>query len=352
MTGTGTVHMIVPDAIDDPVRPSGGNRYDRRICAGLAETGWQVRLHPVPDAWPQLGAAGLQATASTIANLPDRALVLVDGLIASAAANAMVPAAGRLSIVVLLHMSLGDDRATRAAEGAVLGSAAAVIATSGWARQRLLARYPLPDHAVHVAEPGVDRAPRAVGTADGSRLLCVGAVTPQKGHDLLLAALAALADHPWRCEWVGPLDRDLAYVARLRHNLKAPSLAGRVRLTGPLTGTALKEAYRSADVLVHPSRSETYGMVVTEALAHGLPVIAAAAGGLPDALGRTPDGTRPGILVPPGDASQLTAALRAWLTSADLRQRVRLAALARRSTLPSWSTTTAKVARVLTAAAA
>lgn len=352
MTATGTVHMIVPDAMNDPVRPSGGNRYDRRICAGLADTGWRVRLHPVPDAWPRLGAAGLQATARTVAGLPDRALVLVDGLIASAAADALVPAADRLSIVVLVHMSLGRDAATRAAEGAVLRTVGAVIATSGWARDRLLGSYALAEDAVHVAEPGVDRAPPAVGTADGGRLLCVSAVTPGKGHDLLLAALTALADHPWRCECVGPLDRDLAFVARLRRGLKTADLAGRVRFTGPLSGTALNHAYRSADVLVHPSRGETYGMVVTEALARGLPVITAGAGGLPDALGHTPDGTRPGILVRPGDAVELTAALRAWLTSAALRQRLRRAALTRRSTLPSWSTTTAQVARVLTAAAA
>jgi glycosyltransferase involved in cell wall biosynthesis len=278
--------------------------------------------------------------------------VLVDGLIASAAAPVLVPAAGRLSLVALVHAPVGETPAARTAEGAVLSAARAVIATSGWTRDRLLARYRLAPDAVFVAEPGVDPAAPAITTPDGTRLLCVAAVAPQKGQDLLLAALGALADRPWRCSCVGPLDRDWRYVARLRRTLETANLAGRLRLTGPLSGIPLDRAYRSADVLVHASRGETYGMVVTEALARGVPVIAAAVGGLPDALGHAPDGTRPGMLVPPDDAVALTGALRNWLTSPSLRRRLRRAALARRSTLPTWSSTTEHVARALSAAAA
>ena len=106
--------------------------------------------------------------------------------------------------------------------------------------------------------------------------------------------------------------------------------------------------YSTADVLVAPSRSETYGMTVTEALAHGLPVIAAAAGGLPEALGAAPDGTRPGQLVPPGDPAALAAALGDWLGDERHRHRLRAAAGQRRSALPGWDQTTQEVANALT----
>ncbi|HZC71624.1 MAG TPA: glycosyltransferase family 4 protein [Jatrophihabitans sp.] len=349
---TRTVHVIVPDAIDDPARPSGGNRYDRRLCSGLAAAGWQVSEHAVPDAWPRLGAAGARVAQRVVAELPDGAVVLVDGLIASAGAQVFVPAAGRLSLVVLLHMPLGEGPPGRAAEAAVLSAARAVIATSGWTRDRLLADYPLAADAVHVAAPGVDPAPRASGSAHGGQLVCVAAVAPHKGQDVLVAALTALADQPWRCVCVGPLDGDPAFVARVRRAIDAAGLSDRLHLAGPLTGAALEQAYCAADVLVHPSRGETYGMVVTEALARGVPVIAAASGGLPDALGRAPDGARPGMLVPPDDAGALTVALRDWLTDQGTRHRLRHAALARRATLPSWAATTEQVAGVLSAAAA
>ena len=53
-------------------------------------------------------------------------------------------------------------------------------------------------------------------------------------------------------------------------------------------------------MLVLPSRKETYGMVVTEALSRGIPVIASDVGGVPEALGAAPGGAQPGLLVPPG----------------------------------------------------
>jgi glycosyltransferase involved in cell wall biosynthesis len=104
-------------------------------------------------------------------------------------------------------------------------------------------------------------------------------------------------------------------------------------------------------VLVLPSHAETYGMVVTEALARGLPVITTAVGGLPEALGRTSDGRQPGLLVPAGDSGALAAALRCWLGDAELRQGLRAAARERRSTLTGWDVTSSRVTRVLSEAA-
>jgi glycosyltransferase involved in cell wall biosynthesis len=125
----------------------------------------------------------------------------------------------------------------------------------------------------------------------------------------------------------------------------------RVRFSGPQAGAELAGSYGAADVLVLPSRTETYGMVVAEALARGLPVVAADVGGVPEALGHGADGTRPGVLVPPDDPAALRVALRAWLSDADLRLRLRRAARERRESLAGWSTTTSAVAEVLGRAA-
>jgi glycosyltransferase involved in cell wall biosynthesis len=354
-----TVTVVVPDSIDDPALPSGGNTYDRRISHGLAETGWSVYERPVPGPWPWPDAAANVTLASVIAAVPDGGLVLLDGLIASAAPEVLVPESRRLRLVVLVHMPLGDAvlgadvaASVRTRECAVLSAAAAVIATSTWTRVWLLDRYALRPDQVHVAEPGVDAAELAPGTADGSELLCVAAVTPNKGHDVLLAALAMLPDLPWRCVFVGTLARDPDFVERLRRQAGTSGVGDRVTFAGPRIGADLDLSYAAADLLVLASRAETYGMVVTEALARGLPVVATAVGGLPDALGRAADGSLPGVLVPPEDATAFAAALRCWLGDAALRQRLRRAAEERRSTLSRWTDTTGRVARILAEVAA
>jgi glycosyltransferase involved in cell wall biosynthesis len=342
-----SVHVVMPDGVDDPARPSGGNAYDRRICAGLVATGWTVHEHAVAGSWPAPDVAAEKALIAVIASIPDAAVVLIDGLIASIVPSVLVPEARRLLLVVLVHMPLDDAR-----ECAVLSAARAVVTTSSWTREWLLDRYALQPDQVHVAAPGTDAAALAPGTADGSELLCVAAVTPHKGHDVLLAALAMIADQRWRCVCVGAIDRDPEFVQQLRGRAESAGIGDRVCFTGPRTGDGLERAYAAADVLVLASRAETYGMVVAEALARGVPVVATAVGGLPEALGRTTDGRRPGLLVSPDDPRALAAALGSWLRNAGLRQRLRDAARERRRSLPDWSETTARLARVLTGAAA
>jgi glycosyltransferase involved in cell wall biosynthesis len=312
------VHFIVPEGIDDPARPSGGNTYDCRVRDGLAALGWAVHVH------------GLSA----LERIPDGAVVLIDGLIASPAPHVLVPHAHRLRQVVLMHMPIGDAR-----ERAVLDAATAVITTSDWTRRRLGELYGLADR-VHVAEPGVDAARLAPGTATGEALLCVAALTPGKGHDVLLDALATATDLSWRCTCVGSLVRDPEWAAAVLRRA-----GDRIRFRGPLTGADLDDAYAAADLLVLPSRAETYGMVITEALARGVPVLAADVGGVTEALGHG------GLLVPPGDPPALGAALRSWLGDADLRARLRRAARERRATLRPWAATTEVVAGALTSAA-
>ncbi len=348
-----TVHAVVPDCIVDDARPSGGNNYDRRVLDELAVAGWQVRHHFVPGSWPSPDVVAVAELARSLAAIPDAAVVLIDGLVAASAPEAVVPESSRLGFVVLSHMSFGDlprghdGTDMQAGEAAVLGSARAVVTTSAWTRSRLLGRYRLRPETVHIAEPGTDPAPLATGGADGARLLCVAAVAPHKGHDVLTAALSMLAAVPWRCVCVGTLDRVPAFVSSLREHAAGAGIDDRLTFVGPRTGAELDRTYAEADLLVLASRGESYGMVVTEALARGLPVVASGVGGLPDAMGRAPDGHRPGLLVAPGDPLALAAALRSWLTDAALREQLRSSARDRRRQLTGWGSTAALVADVL-----
>ena len=347
-----TVHVVLPAGVDDPQHPSGGNVYDRRVCRGLAAIGWSVHEHPVPGPWPWPDPAGRARLARVLGALPDLGLVLIDGLVASAVPDVLVPEAARLRVVVLLHMPLGEaSPQARPAERLILTSAVAVLATSLWSRTWLLEHYGLAPRHVHVAEPGVEVASLDPGTRGGDKLLCVGAVTPLKGYDVLIAALAELDEVSWTCQVAGALDIAPEFVNRLRRQADRRGIAGRVHFLGPLASPHLDAAYAGADALLVGSRAEAYGMVVTEALAHGLPVIATSVGGVPQALGRAADGQRPGLLVRPDDATALASAIRAYLTDSSLRRRLRRAAADRRGSLRSWSQTTVRVGRTLTEAA-
>jgi glycosyltransferase involved in cell wall biosynthesis len=356
----GLVHVVLPGDIDDPAAPSGGNHYDRRVCTGLAASGWSVRELPVTGTWPRPAAAQRAKLAGVLAGVPDGGVVLLDGLVACGVPDIVVPAADRLRVAVLVHLPLADEtglgpeEATELAarERATLHAAAAVVATSGWAARRLIDLHALPAGRVHVAVPGVRTGPAVAAMAGGTRLTCVAAVTPRKGHDVLIEALAAVADLPWTCVCVGAVDRARGFVDRLNRSIEAHRLADRVRFTGPRTGDDLAETWAGTDLMVLASRAETYGMVVTEALAHAIPVLTTAVGGVPEALGRAPGGRRPGLLVPAADPVALGGALRRWLTEPDLRHALRRAAGARRDALPGWTATAATVAEVLAATVA
>lgn len=339
-----TLFAVLPGNIDDPAAPSGGNLYDRKALDLLA-TGRDVQEILVDGSWPSPDTAARDALAAALDDIPDKSDVLVDGLVGCGVPEILEPHARRVRLIVLVHLPLSDETGLSAAhamflrerERRTLLAADTVIATSQAAARRIA---DLHDgvHDIAVVVPGVDPAPLAPPHPGGKRLLCVASVTPRKGQDLLVQVLEHdLADLDWSCTFVGALTHPVPYDHPQIH------------FVGPRTGIALGEAYGQSDLFVLPSRAETYGMVVTEALARGLPVIATAVGGLPEALGTAPDGSLPGVLLPPDDPAALADALRTWLTDPAMRDRLRARARARRERLPAWSDTARRLAAVLDA---
>ena len=330
---------VLPGGIDDPAAPSGGNRYDRVVLSLLDR---DVHEIAITGSWPSPRAASRFALDQALSEIPDKSDVLLDGLVACGVPDLLEVHAERLRLIVLVHLPLSDETGLSDAEAARLRAlerrtlhvAAVVIATSEQAARHLAEMHDLSE--VEVAVPGVDPAPPAEPSPTGHRLLCVASVTPRKGQDLLVTALQEhLADLRWQCTFVGALSRPV------------PHTSPGIHFAGPRTGADLDASYADADLFVLPSRAETYGMVVTEALARGLPVLATEVGGVPEALGLVPGGSRPGALIPPGDPVALAGALREWLTDPELRRSWHAAALARRSTLPAWSETAHRITEIL-----
>ncbi|TWG07950.1 glycosyltransferase family 4 protein [Saccharopolyspora dendranthemae] len=322
------VHFVLPDA----QHPSGGNAYDAHAAAGLSALGFDVREVAVAGTWPRPDEAARARLSDVLAAVADGGAVLLDGLVACGVPEVVGAHAGRLRIAVLVHLPLADETGLNpdeaamldAAERRTLRAADLVISTSPQAAQRLVDHHGLHPDRVRTAAPGTEPAPLSPGTDGVSRILCVASVTPRKGHDVLLEALAGTS---LTCDVVGP-QPDPATLDLLRALIEQHGLGRRVTLRGPLTGADLGDAYAAADLLVHPSRAETYGMAVTEALARGIPVMASAT---PDALG---DG---GLLLPPGDPGALAEALHRWVGDPGFRSGMRAAARRRREELQTWS---------------
>lgn len=339
-----TVHLLLPG---DPATLTGGYLYDARIVRGLRRRGWHVPLIGLSDRFPFPTDVDLAEAESRLAALPDGALVLADGLAFGALPASAERHGGRLRLVALVHHLLGDESGlapkTRDAllesERRALARARRVVVTSPQTARAVSA---LGVADATVISPGTDRATPAGGGGAEPVLLCVGSVTPRKGHDVLVAALARIAGRRWQAVWVGSETRDPAWAREVRGHIAAAGLSGRVEHRGELSGPDLDSAYRGADIFVLASRHEGYGMVLTEALARGLPVVATAAGAAPDTVP-----SEAGLLVPADDAPAFAAALARLLDAPAERRRLAAGARAARHRLPTWRAAGAAMAAVL-----
>jgi glycosyltransferase involved in cell wall biosynthesis len=163
------------------------------------------------------------------------------------------------------------------------------------------------------------------------RLASVGSVVPDKGYDLLIAALATIADLPWRLTIAGDRTRNPAAAAQLDADIAAYGLEDRIMLLGAVPPERVVELYLASDVFVLASRFEGYGMALAEAVTHGLPVVSTTAGAIPDTV---PEGT--GLLVPPNDVVALAQALRRLIGDRAERQRLAMKARAAAAQFPTW----------------
>jgi glycosyltransferase involved in cell wall biosynthesis len=342
---TPPVTVVVPGDVDTP---TGGNVYDRRLCTALTGLGVGVSVRRVAGDWPAGGAAARQALGELLAALPEGATVLGDGLVLDRFPEVVVPHADRLRLVALVHLPLADETGLdpvevawlREAERQTLAACRAVVVSGSWTVGRVQ-DLGVPAECVHLVEPGTDPAPQASGTPGGGSLLCLAAVVPRKGQRDLVEALAGLGDHPWHCRFVGPVDRNPPYVEVVREAVRRHGLERRIEVSGVLGDAELDETWAATDLLVLPSYGETYGMVLAEALARGVPVVTTTG----SEAERTAAGA--GLLVPPGESDALRAALGRWLSDPTLR--AHLAARAREAgrALPSWDTAARRMAGVL-----
>lgn len=238
------------------------------------------------------------------------------------------------------------------AEEGVIARSDCVVASTPFEFDDLIDHYQASPERLCVSEPGIDHdlfnpgrrddARHRIGVGDEPLILFVGRIQALKGLDTAIdmldhlpTAVAAGVGPPILMIVGGPSGTDgPREVERLRTQIHANGVADRVRFVPPQPHEELVHYYRAADVLVMPSRSESFGLVAAEAQASGLPVVASRVGGLPYVI----DSSVSGLLVDDEDPGSFAASITAILDHNAFRRNLSTGAIefARRF---SWSAT-------------
>lgn len=259
-------------------------------------------------------------------------------------AGVLVKEAMHLPLVNSFH-TLGrvKDRARRSDEPAsslmrtyteaeVIAHSNCVVASTPYEFDDLVEHYGASLEALCTSPPGIDHDIFHPGDRDEARrwlglasttpfVLFAGRIQPLKGIDTAIEAISRSSNHPAPHLVVigGPSGSDgYRELQALRELSKTLDVDSRVHFIAPQPHDQLARFYRAADVLVMPSRSETFGLVAAEAQACGLPVIAARVGGLPFVV----EDEESGLLVDGHDPTRYAAAIDRVLSDRALAERL------------------------------
>lgn len=229
-----------------------------------------------------------------------------------------------------------SSRERLATEQNVITSSDCVIASTPFEFDDLLEHYRAAPERLCVSAPGVDhdvfhrgdkqKARMRLGLADRQIVLYVGRIQPHKGTRVAVESFANLIDSRSGSD----TEVDLHIVGGASGTLGTKELDGcrrlieqrqiesRVRFFAPRPHAELAEHYRAADVVVIPSRSESFGLVAAEAQACGTPVIASNIGGLPYVV----SASESGLLVDNQDPMAFATAIGAILDHPSFAERL------------------------------
>ena len=326
---------------------TGGYIYNRRLLSELRAQGREVEHVALGPSFPDPTQADMADAARHLAALPADCAVMIDGL-AMGAMDRAVLTGMRAPIVALVHHPLAHEGGLPAdrrvhlhrTERDNLALAAHVVVPSPHTAALLIADYGVAEDRITIARPGTDRPMGQLAKLDPPLILSVGIQVPRKGHDILIRALAEVADRSWQAVIAGSaLDAD--HAALLSRLVAEAGLTGRIRLAGRVPGDDLARLYRQAQIFALATRFEGYGIVFDEAMAHGLPIVTCATGAVPDTVA-----PGAGLLVPPDDPVAFAGALAQVLDDAGTRGAMASASATAGAALPGWHETARRVGAV------
>lgn len=331
----------------DKDRRTGGFIYEATVLRFLNKIDCRTEHLQLPGTFPNPTQDDMAVALNALRAVPEKRPIILDGLVFGSIdpeglAQVSAP------IIAMIHHPLGLETGlpTERAEfllkneAAALRHAAHIVVPSPETVRVLVDQFDANPDLITIAPPGFERPSVCKQSVHPPLILSVGLLAHRKGHDTLLSALATLKDLEWQAVIVGK-EHDENTAIELYSQAKALGLIERVTFTGELDQAPLNDLFNSATLFALATRYEGYGMVLSEAMMFGLPIVSCDVGAVPETVGEA------GILLPPEDALAFGATLRLLLK--DQRTRARLGKLSdlKSQSLPTWRETAGTFACVI-----
>lgn len=331
------LHFLIPGDIDTL---ASCYIYDKRLIEGLKQRGHQVEVHRLNDDFPFPSDESIQHCSQTVKNIAKSETVIVDSLALGVIPSILKELSLTNPVIGLIHLPLSADPNYSAYQRTLITSQEIeafrlvknFIVSSEFTRETLI-NFGIEEHKINLVIPGIDDFPQKKNYPDQpTKLLSIANMCRSKDHSLLVRALTALKDKDWVLHCYGNLDWDRDYLADFQSLIRKNNLQKKILIHSTISGQELSDAYLDADLFVHPSDFEIYGMALVEALAHGLPVIASTGGGI---LKTIPP--KMGQFFKPSDVYGLQSILEELFENPEIYKRLYTHALTYKQTAQTWS---------------
>ena len=332
----------------DATQKTGGYIYEYELLQALRRNGREVQHLELGAGFPNPSAAETASAIAAMAALSPETPLIIDGLVFGSIDTAGLRTV-EAPIFAMIHHPLGLETGLSSAQAQFLLQreadnlqlAEAVLVPSPHTARILVQQFGVPEQKITVAPPGFRPADPIRRPQSPPLILSVGILAERKGHDVLVAALGRITDLDWQAQIVGKT-HDPAVEAALRRQITDLDLADRITLAGLLADDTVIERYRKATLFALATRYEGYGIVLGEAMLHGLPIVTCETGAVPDTVA-----PGAGILVPVDDVDAFAQALRWVLTDLGMQQAMSSRSAEAGRKLNSWDETETIVSQVL-----
>jgi glycosyltransferase involved in cell wall biosynthesis len=303
--------MTVYFLIEGDIRSlTGGYLYNTHIINGLKKKGYTVVI--VGADWPWKDIDSLEKVCrKQLKNLPHGSWVVIDSLVLAPLHKIVQEFGVSLKFLGLMHLPVSYDILS-GVHGKLGGNELLAlhhicrVVVTGRFTYDLLCNAGVNPARIRIAEPGTEHFPRKRHYKPvPSQLLCIANYSAIKAQDVLIRALFSLRDRDWTLHLFGNMDSDKEYAAAIRTLIQQLEMEQRIIMHGIVKRHELSEVFLAADLFVMPSLFESFGMALTESLAHGIPVVTTTAGNIPYTI---PAGM--GLLTEPANEEQLADAIR------------------------------------------